>query len=169
MVSRFSTSVKVLHTNSSSVNLFCRHKIRSHWAWAGHRHVFSPPFLLHFRFNLDLMSVLVLKARRWLEACEKISLSKLWESCDDLRFKLRLSKPKQSLRSFYIPIVCAAGWRTTVMGQIYDETSHEVSGSGREIPQLGQITLNFDYEMISEQTRSVAWSVFQRRVKDIFC
>lgn len=34
--------------------------------------------------------------------CEKISLSELQRSCDDLRFKPRLGKLKQSLHSFYI-------------------------------------------------------------------
>lgn len=61
------------------------------------------------------------KAQRWLKTCEKISLSELYESCDDLRFKLRLSKLKQSLHSFYIYIVCAAGRRKIMRGQIYEE------------------------------------------------
>lgn len=99
--------------------------------------------LLRFRFNLglSLMLVSVPRALPRLKTFEKISLSELQESCDDLRFKQRLSKLKQSLHSFYISGVYAAGGRRIMMGQIYEEMDRRACGRRREKSQLGQIKL----------------------------
>lgn len=84
------------HELNSPLKLFCN----LNRAWTSCR-VFS---FSGFRFNLglSLMLVFILKALLHLRTCEKISLSELQESHDDLRCEQCLSKLKQSLHSFYI-------------------------------------------------------------------
>ncbi len=145
-------------------------EISAHWAWTS----CGGFCLLRFRFNLglSLMLVFVPRALLWLKTFEKISLSKLQESCDDLRFKQRLSKLRQSLRSSYISGVYAAGWRRIMMGQIY-EMDRRACKRSREKAQLGQIRLrkshlgilapNSHYSALSDQTCPVKKILYYMR------